>query len=95
MNLNELTTYFDGRYSKTDLPKEPEQTGDNHAEHSEALRQIGVNNYTCSNCGPLSTGSSWKESDYHDCPECNANRVLNSSLRCPWCGENQNEDDGK
>jgi len=95
MNLNELQTFFDARYEQRN--GESKQTGDNHAEHSEALREVGVNNYTCTNCGPLSTGSSWKESDYHECTgtDCDANRVLNGLKRCPWCGENQDEGDGR
>jgi len=95
MNLNELQTFFDARYRQR--AEESEQTGDNHAEHDEALREMGMNHYTCSNCGPRDTGSGWKEEDYHECsgPDCNANRVLNRMTRCPWCGETQDEDDGK
>jgi len=82
---------------KLGIENESNQSGDKHAETDAALREMGINNYTCSNCGPRNTGSGWKESDYHECtgPDCDANRVLNGLKRCPFCGEDQDGVEGR
>lgn len=78
---------------KLGIENQSSTSEDKHVEQDAALREIGINHYACTNCGPRSTGSGWKESDYHECTgeNCDANRVLNGLKRCPFCGENQDE----
>jgi len=82
---------------KLGIENKPEQSGEQHEAHDASLREMGMNHYTCTNCGPRDTGSGWKEEDYHECTgdDCDANRVLNSSPRCPWCGSTQDKEDGR
>jgi len=71
--------------------KDPEE---HHNHMKETGRGLGVNVVTCKgeNCGPMKTTDiPFGEDDYHDCPECSANRVLNGKEICPWCSSKQED----
>ena len=90
MEFMELEKYFDQRYGHSNGHQEHTHQ-DAHAEIDGALRSFGISDYTCKNCGPKKIGENFSDDYFHECDNCDANRVFNGLKKCPFCGENQEE----